>query len=188
LEAIRAQFKSRDTLELYAELRSVDPERAKRLSPNDRVRITRALEIYAGSGRTMSEHMTASAARSAKGEKAKVLKLVLTMPRERLRDRIADRTRAMYSAGWADEVRRLLDAGHGPDSPGMRGIGYEEISSALLAGSDPIDTVDEVIVRTQQYAKRQETFFRKYNGAVWLDVTGDDFLAEAQERVTDFLA
>ena len=188
LEAIRAQFKARATLELYAELRSVDPERAKRLSPNDRVRITRALEIYAGTGRPMSEHLSAGAARSAGGEKLSVLKLVLTMPRERLRARIADRTRAMYSAGWADEVQRLLDAGHRPDGPGMRGIGYGEISSALLAGSDPNGTVDEVIVRTQQYAKRQETFFRKYNGAVWLDVTGDESFAEAAERVTDFLA
>lgn len=183
-EAVRAQFESRDTLDLYAQLRSVDPERAKRLSSNDRVRVMRALEIYVATGRPMSEYLVADAARST----LRALKLVLTVPRQRLRERIDRRTRAMYEAGWVEEVKILLDEGVLPGSPGMRGLGYEEISSAILAGKDPKQTVDEVVVRTQQYAKRQETYFRKFHDGVWLDVSNRDFAREAADRVRSFLS
>jgi len=185
LRAIRAAFESRDTLELYADLRRVDPERARRLSPNDRVRITRALEIFEATGTPASEHLARQA--SEEDGETHVLKLVLTMPRERLRRRIAERTRAMYAAGWADEVGRLLAAGYTTDTPGMLSLGYGEIGRVLAQGGDPEITVEEVITRTQQYAKRQETFFRKDGEATWLDVTSSDFEDVAESMVASFL-
>jgi tRNA dimethylallyltransferase len=187
LESIRAGFQSRDTLELYAELRRVDPDRARYLSPNDRVRITRALEIFLASGSTASEHLARQAERSAAEGKAGVLKLVLTMPRQRLRRRIAQRTRAMYEAGWVDEVKRLVADGYGLDSPGMRSLGYAEIARALIEGTDPGATMDEVIVRTQQYAKRQETYFRKDDEAIWLDASSPDYQAKTARMVAALL-
>lgn len=171
-DAIRSGFEGRDTGELYAELAGVDPARAEKLSANDRVRITRALELYLATGVPMSELLAEQRAQEAPGDG---LELVLTMPREKLRDRIARRTRALYEAGWVEEVRRLEAAGYGPSSPGMRSLGYEEIGAALGAGDDPADTAGTVITRTQQYAKRQETYFRRFSEAVWLDVSDPDF-------------
>ena len=183
---IRAGFDELATEKLYAELRLVDAPRAAQVSPNDRVRITRALEVFRATGVPMSEHFREQAAVADAGSE-QFLKLVLTMPREALRARIERRTRAMYEAGWVDEVKGLIDRGYGPDSPGMKSLGYEEIAAVLAAGSDPGATVGEVITRTQQYAKRQETYFRKEPEAVWLDVTADDYPARADALVEGFL-
>lgn len=188
LDAIRAGFAARETLELYAELRRVDPARAKVLSSNDRVRITRALEIYLATGKPMSGHLTGPPAVPESGRDLSFLKLVLTMPRAKLRRRIAERTRTMYASGWVEEVRRLLEQGHDTGSPGMRSLGYEEIAAALRSGDDPHRTVDKVITRTQQYAKRQETYFRKDKESVWLDVTTGDYRERAEGVVSGFLA
>jgi tRNA dimethylallyltransferase len=69
----------------------------------------------------------------------------------------------------------------------MRSLGYEEIASALSGGADPRATVESVITRTQQYAKRQETYFRRETGAVWLDVTAADYPSRAEDLVRTFL-
>jgi tRNA dimethylallyltransferase len=183
---IRAEFEGRSTRDLYDELSRVDPQRAGRLSVNDRVRITRSLEVFRATGVPMSDHFREQAARPGEGAEG-FLKLVLTMPRAALRERIDRRTRAMYEAGWIEEVKRLLGRGVGPDSPGMRSLGYEEIAAALAAGSDPRATVGDVITRTQQYAKRQETYFRREADAVWLDVSAEDYPTRASALAKAFL-
>lgn len=179
LRELRARFAGRDTAELHAELRRRDPARAAELSGNDRLRITRSLEIVEYTGTTVE--------RAFRGARPKApvdaLKIVLTMPRERLRERIARRTREMFAAGWADEVRGLLEAGVGPDAPGMNSLGYAEISAAILAGTDPGAVIERVITLTRQYAKRQETFFRGERDAVWVDVTHEGALEEIRARV-----
>jgi tRNA dimethylallyltransferase len=187
LDAIRASFSSKDTMELYAELRGVDPDRARELSPNDRMRITRALEIHRATGVTMSEHLVRQASSAAGSGGLSRLKLVLTMPREKLRLRIAERTRSLYDAGWVQEVERLLEGDCRMDGPGMQSLGYQEIAAALAAGDDPLATVDAVTTRTQQYAKRQETYFRKEKDAEWLDVTAADYETRAVELTERFL-
>jgi tRNA dimethylallyltransferase len=187
LDAIRAGFTARDTMDLYGELRGIDPARARELSPNDRMRITRALEIYRATGVTMSEHLARQSHDAGEEGGRAFLKLVLTMPREALRRRIDERTRSMYAAGWVEEVERLLEGGCRPDDAGMQSLGYEEIAEALRSGSDAEATADAVVTCTQQYAKRQETFFRKEKDAVWLDVTEDDFESRAVELAKRFL-
>lgn len=184
IDRIRRGFEGRPTGELYDELRRVDPERADDLSPNDRLRITRALEIHRVSGVPMSEHLT----RQRRGETAgEFLAVVLTMPRGELRARIARRTGELYEAGWIDEVRGLLRRGFAPGCPGMKSLGYEEIAAALAAGDDPRATLERVVTRTQQYAKRQETYFRRFADAVWLDVTAPGFAGRAEALAEEFL-
>lgn len=168
LSGFRSALRRRDTADLYEELRLADPERSAEIAPRDRVRISRALELMAWTGRPVSELY---AAQRRAGEGCDAVRVVLTLPRDRLRDRIAERTRSMFAAGWGDEVRALLAGGVRPEAPGMRSIGYGEISSAIAQGRAPESTLDEVITRTRQYAKRQETFFRGERGAVWLDVS-----------------
>ena len=184
---IRAGFEGRSNEQLYDELSRVDASRAAQLSPNDRVRITRALEVFRATGVPMSEHIGAQPAESRSGL-GRALKLVLTMPRAALRDRIERRTHAMYEAGWVAEVSGLIERGYGPGCPGMKSLGYEEIAAALTEGADPEATVSDVITRTHQYAKRQETYFRREADAVWLDVTAHDYPAVAGTLVEEFLA
>jgi tRNA dimethylallyltransferase len=181
---IRASFAGRETQSLHEELSRLDPARASGISPNDRVRVTRALELIMHTGEPVSELY----ARQEKTSSDMVyLKLVLTMPREALRARIAERTRELFDAGWGDEVKALLAAGVAPDAPGMRSLGYGEIAAALSRGDDPRSCLTHVTTLTQQYAKRQETFFRGEKDAVWLDVTQPGSEDRAHALVAAFL-
>jgi tRNA dimethylallyltransferase len=179
LSDIREGHRHRDTETLYEELRLGDPDRAAEIGPRDRVRIARALELMAWTGRPVSE-LYAAQRRAA--ERYDAVRVVLTLPRVALRDRIAERTRSMFAAGWEDEVRRLLGAGVPPDAPGMRSIGYGEIAGAVANGRGATSVADEVITRTQQYAKRQETFFRGERGSIWLDVSAEGWEEELRRH------
>jgi tRNA dimethylallyltransferase len=84
----------------------------------------------------------------------------LTLPREALQRRLAERVDAMLAAGWVDEVRRVLATGVAAGAPGLDAVGYREIT-AMLAGRLPERELrDAVLVATRRYAKRQETWFR----------------------------
>ena len=86
--------------------------------------------------------------------------VVLTVPRDVLHRRIAQRARAMLDAGLVDEVRLLLERGISPDAPGLDAVGYREVV-AMLAGRLPAaELLDAIVVATRRYAKRQETWFR----------------------------
>lgn len=108
----------------------------------------------------------------------------LTLPREALRRRIAERVDAMLAGGLVEEVRRVLASGVAPDAPGLDGVGYREVV-ALLAGRLPAQELREaIVVSTRRYAKRQDTWFRHQlrgergrgngEGDVWtIDATPD---------------
>ena len=164
---LRGQLAGLSSDELHRRLFELDRERAQALSPRDRVRMVRAIEIAVVTGKTYSQHVAATPTRPPWPG----LKLVLTLPREELRRRIAERTRRMYERGWPEEVRSLIARGIGLDSPAMGSLGYDVIARAILSGADPTSTVEEVTRRTQQYAKRQETFFRSESDARWFDVS-----------------
>ena len=185
LARIRATFKARDTRELHAELATVDPSRAAALSPNDRVRVTRALELIAYTGAPVSDLYAQP--KGGPGGDITYLKLVLSMPRELLRDRIAARTRELFAAGWIDEVADLMKRGVAADAPGMQSLGYGTIAGAVARGADPADCLEEVVTATRQYAKRQETFFRSEKDAIWIDVSKAGALAHAQALAGAFL-
>jgi tRNA dimethylallyltransferase len=86
--------------------------------------------------------------------------IVLTLPRELLRRRIAERVDAMLAAGLVDEVRAELARGTPPGAPGLDGVGYRETVAMLTGRLDPGDLRDAIVRATRQYAKRQETWFR----------------------------
>ena len=171
LDETRCSIERCDTQALYEELQQCDPGRAAELSPNDRQRISRALEVVKITGKPMSEHF----AEQTPAEPWAGPKWVLTAPREGLRRRIARRTREMYEAGWINEVRQLLDGGLSLEAPAMNSLGYGEIARSIQAGDDPYSTLDQVITITCQYAKRQETFFRSEKDAVWFDVSARNY-------------
>jgi tRNA dimethylallyltransferase len=184
LARIRASFAGRSTARLHEELAARDPVRAAALSPRDRVRVTRALEIVAYTGVPVTELY----GRPRGGPPGvEFLKLVLTMPRAVLRERIAERTKSLFAAGWTDEVQRLLAGGLDERAPAMNSLGYAEIVAAIRDGRDPLSCLERVVTRTRQYAKRQETFFRSERGATWIDTTRPGAADEVRARVARFL-
>lgn len=158
LAEIRARHEKLGEAELRALLAGADPESAARLHPNDRYRITRALEIFELSGRTMTELAAEQRADPALGLEFPAF--VLERPVDELDERIARRTGLMLQRGWIEETEEALTR-HPDDCPGLASIGYREIVR-MLRGELAREELEPAIVRvTRQYAKRQRTWFRK---------------------------
>lgn len=161
-ESLRAELSQLATETLRERLLALDPERAAALHPNDRYRLQRALEIVSLLGHPLGE---LEAPASARGE---ALVLRVACPRDELHRRIAERTRQMLGAGLIGEVQRLLAAGVDHNAKPMRSIGYAEVVDSLTQGTDPAALETAIVIATRQYAKRQETWFRKVRSdLVW---------------------
>ncbi|HVH10886.1 MAG TPA: tRNA (adenosine(37)-N6)-dimethylallyltransferase MiaA [Gemmatimonadales bacterium] len=128
----------------------------RRFAGGGRQRAARAIEVALLTGRGLrwwQEHARASGAMHP-------WYIHLTLPRDALERRIAQRVDAMLARGLVDEVRRVLARGVRPDAPGLDGVGYREVV-AHLDGRLPERDLREAIVRaTRRYAKRQDTWFR----------------------------
>ena len=168
--------------QLHARLAQIDPVSAARIHATDPQRIQRALEIYEISGQPMS----AFHARQPENDLPyRVLKLAL-IPEDRalLHDRIQHRFEEMLAAGLIDEVESLFNRGDlTAELPAVRAVGYRQ-AWAFLAGESGYDEmVEQAIVATRQYAKRQLTWLRSETGL-------DCFPAEdahTPERIIDRL-
>lgn len=150
---------------LHKELAVIDAEYAVKISPNDKQRVTRALEVYYGTGRTLS---------AWHGEPLPkfpwpVLKLGLNPDLDDLKPQLARRIDVMLENGAEAEVKRALDI-HGADKkPGLSSIGFPELAD-YLGGKTSLDECKELWLNsTRAYAKRQLTWFKKENEITWLD-------------------
>ena len=151
---------------LHADLATVDPVAAARLAPNDSQRISRALEVWRVSGRTLSSfHAEDAAQSSARNTEAAAppMTLMSLEPTDRawLHERIAQRFDAMLATGFADEVRALRARGDlHADLPSMRCVGYRQAWEALDGEFPMSELRDRGIFATRQLAKRQITWLR----------------------------
>jgi tRNA dimethylallyltransferase len=162
---------------LHGRLRDVDPEAAQRIHPRNVRRIIRALEVYARTGRPISALQRGGglppAAQGGDEAPEGAVMIALTLERAALYERIERRIRAQVAAGLVAEVRRLLDAGFGPDLPAMQALGYREIVPYLEGRRGLAESLDLLARNTRRYAKRQLTWFRADPRYRWLDA-GDD--------------
>lgn len=168
---------------LHARLREVDPLAAAQIHENDQVRIVRALEVYAQTGQPLGQ-LRAQHALGAPRYQA--LRVILDWPHEQLSARIQQRTRAMFAAGFVDEVRALL-ARHGDTPRALSAVGYREVVVHLRDGV-PLDVTERAVERsTRIYARRQRTWLKNEPGDVWT-VALDELLGEpGRARVATFL-
>jgi tRNA dimethylallyltransferase len=165
--AIRARLEAaaqRDGWEaLHARLAAVDPESAAKIKPTDPQRIQRALEVYELSGRPMS---VLHARQTAADLPYRLLKLAL-IPADRavLHDRIEARFRQMLADGLLEEVRKLFERGDlTAELPAMRAVGYRQVWRHLSGQLEYEAMVEQAVIATRQYAKRQLTWLRGESG------------------------
>ncbi|MEO0019703.1 MAG: tRNA (adenosine(37)-N6)-dimethylallyltransferase MiaA [candidate division WOR-3 bacterium] len=165
--AIRQKLQAEDTNRLYLRLKEVDPERANQLHPHDRQRIVRALEVYELTGKTFTQLS------SEQKETTDLLPVyaVLTMPRERLYQRINERFDRMMANGLLEEVRSLKEMGFGTNTPAVQGYGYLELFLYLEGKIGLDEAVRLAKKRTRGYAKRQLTWLHSLKGAHWFEFT-----------------
>ena len=154
--ALRAEMEARPLDDLVAELQRLDPAEAARTALQNRRFVSRALEICLLSGQKASdlrdqwESQTAALSTQLRG-------IVIQRTRPDLHDRIARRTRAMLDGGALEEVAALADVSTNCE----KAIGFREIRSLLAGELDRATCEDLINAATRQYAKRQETWFRR---------------------------
>ena len=154
-QALLERVKEEGSPALWRELVRVDPEAARKIHPNDWVRITRALEVYYQTGLPISE------LRKRKPKRPyEPLYVTLPVDRPSLYERINRRVDRMMEEGLLEETERLLEA-YGPSAPGLLTIGYRELALYLLGKIKKLDTAVNLIKkRTRQFARRQIYFMR----------------------------
>ena len=168
---IRAQIEARAAQDgwqvLHDELSRIDPVAGARIHPNDPQRLSRALEVYYISGKTMTE-LTETAGENLPFNAYQFA--IAPADRKILHQRIEMRFQMMLNAGFEDEVRALYQRGDlHPDLPSIRCVGYRQMWSYLAGEISYDDMVYRGICATRQLAKRQLTWLRGWEGVHWLD-------------------
>ena len=168
---------------LHDMLKNADAAAADRIHPNNTKKIIRALErIHEG-----EEKVRAFADIDSENNDYKPVLIGLTRDREELYDRINRRVDILVDEGLVDEVKRLTSRGLKSDDISMKGIGYKEIID-YLDGKCSLDTaIDTVKKNTRHYAKRQLTWFRRYDKMNWYNLS--EYLSdkEALEDIKSWL-
>ena len=164
-EQLRLELEENGIDYMHNKLRELDSDAANRIHKNNTKRVIRALEV-ALSGKKMNDFSNDLKI----NEKYKPIIIVLNREREHLYKRIDKRVDIMMENGLIEEVKNLLNMGYTKDMISMQGIGYKEIIK-YLEGEYELDEAIEIIKRdSRRYAKRQLTWFRRYDDAKWFNL------------------
>jgi len=151
---------------LYSRLMELSPESAAGIHPNNVKRVIRALEIFYETGEGKKDFALAPKLRD---EYLPIL-IVLSRNRKKLYELIDMRVDMMMDAGLLEEVNRLMAGGCDKNMVSMKGIGYKEIINYLEGLCTLEEAVEQIKRGSRRYAKRQLTWFRRYDFAKWIDV------------------
>jgi tRNA dimethylallyltransferase len=156
---------------LWKRLQRIDPEYAGKITPNDRVRIIRALDIYYNQGDTPSNIFRKTRTPFNRHE---FIRIGLVLERQKLYKKINDRVERMFRSGFVDEVVELRKK-YPPGCPPFQSLGYKEISLYLDGHFDRETAVALIQQHTRNFAKRQLSWFRRESDIQWFNP--DDFEA-----------
>lgn len=165
--AFRSSLDGEAAATLHRRLEAIDPAAAQSIHPNDRLRITRALEVYELTGRPIS-------AWQREIEPLPIRFDVYGLARDRVEHRkaIAARVVRMLDRGLIEEVSHLREAGLTPGMQAYRTIGIPEVFDHL-DGRATREEVEQAMVRhTWALARRQAAWFRRYKQIRWIDAEG----------------
>ena len=170
---------------LFEELKNIDPEAAAKLHLKDEKRIIRAMEIYLETGETITEHDRRTREIPPKYE-AVYLGLDFT-DRDDLRARIDKRVDIMVEQGLLQEVENLLAAGLPKDATALQAIGYKQFLAVEEGKISTEEAVEEVKLRSRQYAKRQLTWLRRNKDIHWFYWKKTPDFSAALQNATEIL-
>ncbi len=176
---LRETLKDLNTDELRQKLDQLDPERSKEIHGNDRFRLQRAVEIASLLGHSIKDLPPPSSKRTES------FVIYLQIDRKTLSARIAQRSQIMLDQGLIDEVKHLLTQGISEKAKPMQSIGYHEVIQYINQVYKKEDLIEKITIATRQYAKRQETLFRKIpKDFIWnQDSSLDDLIQVAKDHL-----
>jgi len=163
---------------LHGRLANIDPVAAAAILPSNGRRIIRALEVIELSGRpfsaTLPEYQSIYP----------VIQLGLAVDRTDLDQRIAERVHRMWQLGFVDEVRQLEAIGLREGRTASRALGYAQVLKFLAGDWSEQEAVDQTILATRRFVRRQESWFRRDPRVSWLP-TGPGLLNRALATITE---
>lgn len=163
-EEIQKWYEAEGLAALVAWLKQKDPFTAERIDLRNPRRVLRAIEVFKATGQPW-----ASLWEKAPRRLRPALVVVLSAPREKLYQAIAQRTRSQVAAGWLEETRFLLEKGYTPDVPALQTLGYRECLE-VVEGRRPLASLTEAITQANRhYARRQLTWWRHHPHDMWLE-------------------
>ena len=173
---LRKQLEKLGQQECWELLKSCDPISATKINFADQIRTIRALEVFYVTGQPLSSQ------KDQKPPKWRILELGLN--RDNLKERISQRTKNMFLSGIIDETKHLISL-YGSNLPILETIGYCEDKNVLNNNLTIDEAIELTTIKTNQFAKRQKTWFRNKNNPIWLN--NKNLLKDAIIRIESFL-
>ena len=156
---LKQRLKEEGLAALYAELKSLDPLFAEKISENDTQRILRGLEVAIGTGIPLSEHWQ----KQKSSCKYNAFRILIDIPRPELYQRINQRIEKMLAQGLLAEIENLFALGYDENSPGLNCLGYKEFLPYFKKEVGLEECILLAAQHQRNYAKRQVTWYRKGN-------------------------
>lgn len=150
--------------QLYEEAQKIDPQAIEKISPNDKKRILRILEIYKATGKNKTQQEIES---RKNGVKYDYKVFAINWDREQLYERINKRVDIMLEQGLIQEVEQLLKK-YKEFPTAMQGLGYKEVVEYLQGEVTLEEMIEKLKMETRRYAKRQITWFKKNRQTIWI--------------------
>ncbi|MBM4068034.1 MAG: tRNA (adenosine(37)-N6)-dimethylallyltransferase MiaA [Planctomycetes bacterium] len=148
---------------MHERLRHIDPATASRVHANDLRRIVRALEVFELTGQPISawqQQWSASVSERNLAGHLEPRAVWLDLPRDKLYDRINRRVESMFAAGLVEEVRGLRGLERPLSRQAAQALGYKEVFAYIEGAAGLEATIEEVQMRSRNFAKRQMSWFR----------------------------
>jgi tRNA dimethylallyltransferase len=177
---LEAELADKGSEALHEKLTQIDPKAAEQILPSNGRRIVRALEVVEITGgpyvATLPEHRYVYPG---------AVQLGLDVPRPELDERIGRRVDRMFDAGFADEVRGLLNKGLIEGKTANRALGYSQVIALLNGEIDEVQARERTAQATRRFARRQDSWFRKDQRISWLPYDDPDLLEKALEVIAE---
>ncbi len=167
---------------LQQELLRLDPQAYSRIDLQNSRRVLRAIEIVKITDRPFAENIA-----QAPLPQGAFFPIVVTRPRDVLHSRIEIRVKEMFDQGLEHEVNKLAQR-FGFGAPGLNSIGYAEWAGYFEGKKSKSEVFDEIVINSRQYAKRQETWFKKRPGGQMYDLEKKETREEIFSQVRKFLS
>lgn len=182
-EAFRASIKDAKNSDLHTQLNQIDPEAAERISPNDRKRIVRALEVHHMTGETISSRQQQWQDEPNIEYRHNPVMLGMHWPVEEINPRINLRVKAMFfpdqvppelaaaacpnGESLPAETKRLEDAGLLGEQA-REALGYKQVLEHLAGEMTLDESFERTKILTRRFAKQQRTWLRRFQNVSWL--------------------
>lgn len=170
---------------LHMRLAEVDPDTAEKLHKNDVQRVTRALEIWDLTGKAPSKIYQEGSKRDYGFD---VLYIGLSRSREELFSRIEIRLEQEFSEGFPEEVKWLLSHGFDDRYNPLKGLGYRELIEHFRGKLTIEQALEQAISRTKAFCRRQQTWFKKFEPAMWFDMSESNHEEEILQLIRNHIA